>query len=271
MKLLVLLILILATNVSSQEFPQHYDKYVNDFADIFSNNETNELKLILNEIEKNTTAELVIVTINTTKPLTPAEYRTKLFNEWKIGKKDKDNGLLILYSLQENRIEIETGYGLEGVLPDSKLGRLLDEKYVPYRDNKQVNQGIVLFTKEISKIINENKQELLDIPEKKWNYKILSLFIFYLPFIFLILLIIVFISFVKNRKKCEKDGLTMKCLGVAAGYAVYKCAKDHTFKIKQYNSNSGGWPGGFGNLPGGFGRSGGGFGGGSSGGGGVGR
>ena len=141
-KLLFLLILISLISVNAQEFPNYYDKYVNDFAHLFSDNQTNELKTVLNNVDKNTTAEVVVVTLQTTSPLTPSDYRTKLFNLWHIGKKDKDNGLLILYSVQENRIEVETGYGLEGILPDSKLGRLLDDNYVPYRDKKEVNKGI---------------------------------------------------------------------------------------------------------------------------------
>ena len=138
-KLLIILALILIFSVSAQKFPQAYDKNINDFAKIFNQTETNELKILLSNVESSTSAEVVIVTINTTVPLTPKQYRTELFNKWNIGKESKDNGLLILYSVKENRIEVETGYGLEGILPDSKLGRLLDEFYVPYRDKNQVN------------------------------------------------------------------------------------------------------------------------------------
>jgi len=269
-KLLLILFLLFIINVNAQEFPKYQDKYVNDFANIFSQDEIQDLRNILNEIEKNTTAEIVIFTIETTNPLTPQEYRTKLFNEWNIGKKDKDNGLLILYSLKENRIEVETGYGLEGILPDSKLGRLLDENYVPYRDKKQLNQGIILFTKEIAKIINENQTEVSNLNDK-WNFKMLNLIVSLLPFIFFIIFILIIISMFKKRNlKCDKDGLPMKYLGLIAGYYTYKCAKGHIHKKERENRI---YFGGFG--MGGFGGSGGfgggGFGGGSSGGGGAGR
>lgn len=275
--LIISIFLILVTNINAQEFPSPYDKYVNDFAKIFNQEEITELKTILSQVEENTTAEVVIVTIQTSKPLTPSQYRTGLFNKWKIGKVDKDNGLLILYSLQENRIEIETGYGLEGILPDSKLGRLLDKNYVPYRDKKQVNQGIILFTKEVAKIINENKDEIISVKknELSLNFKILSIIINLMPIIFFIIfMIIIFRILNTGKKKCNKHNLEMKYLGLIAGYYVYECAKGHKEKVLKSFSNSylgGRYGGGF--SGGGFSSGGfsGGFGGGMSGGGGVGR
>ncbi len=274
-KLLILLMfLILLYPISSQEFPNPYNKYVNDFAHLFNSNDLNELQNTLSQVEKNTTAEVVIITVNTSKPLSPAQYRTELFSKWQIGKKGKDNGLLILYSLQENRIEVETGYGLEGILPDSKLGRLLDENYVPYRDKKQVQQGIILFTKEVSKVIEENKEEVIS-SKKSYNY--LSFFPLIFPLIFLIIFILSIHKIINTgKRKCKKDNLEMKYLGLIAGYYIYKCTKGHEEKVQKTFSNThlgGRYYGGFGGFSGG-GLSGGGFGGfggGMSGGGGAGR
>src|SRR3989344_2379455 len=184
--LILFVILFFLANTSAQELPNFQDKYVNDFAHLFDGNETSQLRALLINVEQNTTAEVVVVTINTTSPLSPAQYRTELFNFWKIGKEDKDNGLLILYSLTENRIEVETGYGLEGILPDSKLGRMLDDYYVPSRDSGKVQEGIVSFTNEVSKVIKDNSEEV--IAGKAGAQK--SLFwIFLIPVIFILLVI----------------------------------------------------------------------------------
>ena len=237
-KLFILLFLILLISVNAQEFPQPYSKYVNDFANLFSANEINDLTNTLSQVGKNTTAEVVIVTINTSKPLTPQQYRTELFNKWKIGKKGNDNGLLILYSLQENRIEVETGYGLEGILPDSKLGRLLDEYYVPYRDKGEVSKGIILFAKEVSKIINENNSEVssnskINVPST------LNLVSAFFPIIsFIIFMIIIFRIVNTGKKKCDKHNLEMKYLGLIAGYYVYECAKGHKEKVLKSSESS---------------------------------
>ena len=264
-KLLLFIFLILIINVTAQELPNYYDKYLNDFPKLFNSNETQELRNTLIETERATSAEVVIAIVNTTSPSTPQEYRTKLFNFWQIGKKEKDNGLLILYSLQENRIEVETGYGLEGILPDSKLGRLLDEYYVPYRNKNQVSQGIILFTQEVTKIINENKEEVLaGNVEKSIDPSLIVLILF------LIFIILIFLS--KKKIKCEKDGLPMKYAGkvagggIMAGYLIYKCQNGHIHKIESSSRHS--IIGGFSGFGGGFS---GGFGGGASGGGGVGR
>ena len=270
-KFLLLLIipffLINISNANAQELPDFQDKYVNDFASLFSANETQQLRTLLSEVEQNTTAEVVVVTINTTSPLVPAQYRTELFNYWKIGKEDKDNGLLILYALNENRIEVETGYGLEGILPDSKLGRMLDDYYVPYRDSGNVTNGIILFTQEVSKVIQNNSAEISSgqrtNPSLDW-----------LPYIIFILIFIIMSFLSKKRaRKCKKDGLVMKYIGMAGGYYLFKCANGHMHKELKSNRNSGFWIGaGAGSsFSGGGGFGGGGFGGGMSGGGGAGR
>lgn len=146
--------------VVSSEFPAHYDDYVNDFAKIFSVNETQSLRAELNQVRQDTTAEFVVVTLNNLSGYTSQEYATKLFNEWGIGKADKDNGLLVLYALSENKIWVTTGYGVEGILPDSKIGRMLDEYYVPLRDDGKAKEGIISVTEALSNVLEENADEI---------------------------------------------------------------------------------------------------------------
>src|SRR3989338_5949310 len=154
-------IILLLTMVHAQEFPSYQNVYVNDFAGIFSEEQSAQLAQLFGSIKKDTTAEVVVVTITSSAPYSPQEYRTKLFNYWEIGNKEKDNGLLILYSVQEKRIEVEVGYGLEGILPDSKVGRLLDENYVPLRDSGNITEGIVEFSYALVQVILDNKEEVL--------------------------------------------------------------------------------------------------------------
>src|SRR3989338_7513129 len=145
-------IILLLTMVHAQEFPSYQNVYVNDFAGIFSEEQSAQLAQLFDSIKKDTTAEVVVVTITSSAPYSPQEYRTKLFNYWEIGNKEKDNGLLILYSLQEKRIEVEVGYGLGG--------RLLDENYVHLRDSGNITQGIIQFSFAVSEVLKENKEEI---------------------------------------------------------------------------------------------------------------
>jgi uncharacterized protein len=66
-----------------------------------------------------------------TQGATPKEYATELFNRWGVGKREADNGVLLLVSLGDRRVEIETGYGMEAILPDAVAGEILDTAVVP--------------------------------------------------------------------------------------------------------------------------------------------
>lgn len=157
----LIVISIFIPTIIASEFPVHYDDYVNDFAGIFNGNEISSLRSLLSEVRQNTTAEIVLVTMTNLSGYTPQEYATKLFTDWKIGKADKDNGLLILYAVNEKKIWVTTGYGLEGILPDSKIGRMLDDYYVPLRDEGKINEGIISITTELTKVVEENKAEVI--------------------------------------------------------------------------------------------------------------
>jgi hypothetical protein len=74
------------------------------------------------EIERRTTSEIAVLTVKTTAPLEAQQYAQQVFDRWKIGKKGKDNGVLILVAVDDRKMWIATGYGVEGVLPDGKVG-----------------------------------------------------------------------------------------------------------------------------------------------------
>lgn len=114
--------------------------YVNDFEGIISNDEELEKKLV--DYEKSTGNEVVVVTVKDFSGTYIEDYAVKLFEKWGIGKKDKDNGLLILVSKEQRQSRIEVGYGLEGVLTDAITGRIQDEKMIPSFKNDDYTTGI---------------------------------------------------------------------------------------------------------------------------------
>ncbi len=105
--------------------------YVNDFADTLSRSQVDQLEQISRQIDRQTGAQvaLVIVASLAGEPIT--EVRNRLFEAWGVGRAD-DRGLLILHALEERRIEVEAGYGLEGVLPDARVGAILDASVMPH-------------------------------------------------------------------------------------------------------------------------------------------
>lgn len=102
---------------------------------------------LLNEraaaFERETTAEIAIVVIRSLDGLTIEDAAVKLFQMWGIGKKDHDNGLLFLWSTGDRRVRVEVGYGLEGALPDGKVGAILDQYVIPRFKAEQFDQGVL--------------------------------------------------------------------------------------------------------------------------------
>lgn len=93
--------------------------------------------------ERDTTSEIAIVVIRSLDGLTIEEAAVKLFEMWGIGKKRHDNGLLFLWSTGDRRVRVEVGYGLEGALPDGKVGAILDQFVIPRFKANQFDQGVL--------------------------------------------------------------------------------------------------------------------------------
>ncbi len=246
-----IILLLMIGNVRADQFPQPYDQYVNDYAHIFSADQTAYLESLLYEVQQNTTAQVVIVTIPSLNGSDISQYTTDLGQSWGVGNKDNDNGLVILYSAQENKIFAATGYGLEGILPDSKIGRLLDQSYVPLRDSGNVGEGITNFTTVVAQVIEQNADEVRS-GQAAANNSSTGIDPF---FIFLIIIIIITIISRIFAAKKRKNGK-----GSGSGWWLIPLFLP--FPRGGGGIGGGGFGGGFG---------GGGFGGGGFGGGGAGR
>src|SRR6185436_2536337 len=88
-------------------------------------------------------AEMAVVVINSLDGLSVEEFAVKLFELWGIGKKNRDNGLLLLWSTGDRRVRVEVGYGLEGTLPDGKVGGILDTYVMPKFKAGDFDQGLI--------------------------------------------------------------------------------------------------------------------------------
>jgi uncharacterized protein len=76
-------------------------------------------------------AQLVVASLPSLKGGEIGDFAVKLFEQWEIGEKGKDNGVLLLLALEERQVDIEVGYGFEGALPDAVCGRIRDEAIIP--------------------------------------------------------------------------------------------------------------------------------------------
>lgn len=104
---------------------------VSDFAGMISVAEHVQLENKLVAFEKETGHEIAVVTVANLGGDTIENYAEELFKEWEIGKKNADNGVLLLVSRDDREMRIEVGYGLEGALTDTESRWILDEAVTP--------------------------------------------------------------------------------------------------------------------------------------------
>ena len=118
--------------------------YIYDDGNIIDDDVESQINDMLVDLEEKTEVEFAVITVEDLQGLEIEEYANNLFNTLGIGKKGEDNGILLLISQPDERVRLEIGRGLEGCLNDAKCGRILDDYFVPYRDNDEYTKGTEL-------------------------------------------------------------------------------------------------------------------------------
>lgn len=147
---------VIVLPVRAQELPAHVGK-VNDFAEVLEAGQRAALETQLAELEQATSTEVAVVTMRTLGDRTVEDYATDLFNTWGIGKKDRDNGVLILVVVQDRYMRIEVGYGLEGILPDGLAGEVIRDTFLPRFRNDDYRAGLLEGTARVIEIVRRNE------------------------------------------------------------------------------------------------------------------
>jgi uncharacterized protein len=126
-------LLLLTTVAFAQDFPAQPNppRLVNDLAHTMNADQVQKLEEKLEKFDKTTSTQITIVTIKSLGGYEVADYAVTLANKWGIGRKGKDNGVLLLAAIDDHRINISTGYGLEGALPDVTTGRIIRNEITP--------------------------------------------------------------------------------------------------------------------------------------------
>ena len=139
--LILFLLLLVPVNVLALEPTSEF--YVNDYANVLSEETKREIVDYSKSLYDKTSAQIVVVTVDTVGDSDIESYATDLFRSFGIGDKDKNNGLLILLAVNDRKSRIEVGYGLEEILNDSKTGRFQDDYMIPYYKDDDWNNGIL--------------------------------------------------------------------------------------------------------------------------------
>ena len=127
---------------------------VNDNAHILNSETIRILTDSLKMHEIRTTNQVVILTLPTLDGESIEDYANRVFNDWKLGLKEKDNGILILVVPDDRQMRIEVGYGLEGTLPDLAASNIIQFIMTPEFRNGDYNAGVTDGTLAILKILD---------------------------------------------------------------------------------------------------------------------
>lgn len=235
------------------------DVYVNDFAGVLNDDVKNYVISSGKTLYDKTSAQLIVVTVESLQGEPLDDYSLSILREWGIGDKNKNNGALLLVVTGDREVKIEVGYGLEGAINDGKAGEILDKHAAGYFKSNDWNSGIKeTYAALLSEIYKEYK---MDVPQEVYgatngNSGSSGSNNAYSDVVILVVAIVLFIFFARmGGRNGGGDGFD----GGDSGFGGF-----------------GGFGGGFGGFGGGFGgfsggNGGGGFGGGSGGGGGASR
>lgn len=220
-------------------------RYVTNPDGVLSYETVERMDSTIANLWEETSAELVVVAVDSISDSYEVnEFATALFGHWGIGKKDKDNGVLVLLVKGIHRVVIRTGYGVEGVLPDIICGRVIREEMIPHFKKDDYDSGIIAGIDRLKYIMTTPgaTEELMSEIESEmglWDRmgivgKIYFSFnIFFLP-IFLILFLSFFVKLNKMKgsdpyekakilrgKKKQFVGLTLMTLGLGLPFLLY--------------------------------------------------
>jgi uncharacterized protein len=137
--------------------------YVNDFAGVLSPETRSHLEQLCTEVDQQAHAQIAVVTVKTTGDDTIDDFATQLEEKWKVGQKGTDRGLLFLIATDDHHYRFEVGYGLEGILPDGKVGSI-GREMVPYLREGNYDAAITMATQDVANVIAQDAGVTLKTP-----------------------------------------------------------------------------------------------------------
>jgi uncharacterized protein len=189
---LIYLTLILIVLVNAQTYPT-IKPFINDFANILSTEERNNLDIYCGIIERDTKYQITIVTVNSTQGDDPLNYANRIGEQNGVGQKETDNGVVILWVTDTKEGAIAVGRGAETYLNDAKVGEI-GRSSREYFNEKRYYEGFQNIISKIEKTIKERdqtiNQTITPTTTPKKNNRLLTILIVIMIFGLLIYLIL---------------------------------------------------------------------------------
>ena len=184
-------------------------RYVSDPTNILAPAAIDTINAILGRLEKSTGIETAVVMLPSIGENDIFDFSTSLFRKWGIGKKKSDNGLLILFVMDQHKVRFATGYGIEGTMTDAMSKRIQTQYMVPAFKQSDWNKGMVDGVRAAAKVLDGSME-----PEAAGDDTDTGDLLFSIGIIVGIVLLVMFVSSIMQRcPKCRKRS-AMKQMGV---------------------------------------------------------
>jgi len=185
----ILIVLFLLSSFSFTSFANITDSFpklsgrVVDNANLLSQSQRDSLTQILKAHEEKTSNQIVVLTLNSLDGYEIADYSYQLGRYWQIGQKDKNNGVLLVIALNDKKLRIEVGYGLEGALTDKISHEIIEYTLKPKFRASQYYSGIQSAVNKIIQAINGEYKNDGKVSKNSDNEEFFSLIFFAVIFL----------------------------------------------------------------------------------------
>ena len=185
-KLIIFFGILLACSltVHALEIPPPSGNYVNDYASLLSPEARERVEQRLRKFAAETSTQVVVATFPSLEDESLEDFTNRMYVAWRIGQKENDNGVLLAIFVNERKVRIEVGYGLEGALPDALSGQIIRDEFVPHFRAGNPEQGIESTVIAIEKAVRGEYTAPEKKPEKFPTVLSLLLMLFLLYFMY---------------------------------------------------------------------------------------
>jgi len=179
----ILAVLTTVTFLTAQKFPERPGQYVNDYDSLLTQPEVTILNSMLRAYEDSTSNQFVVAIFPSAQGYAVETFTIWVAEKWRVGRKERENGLIMAIFLEDRAIRIEVGYGLEDVIPDAVAFEVAQRLMPPYFREEKYFQGIQQGLQALMKAAAGKYQRM---PEEKSPE-----FSFWIPLIIILIIIII--------------------------------------------------------------------------------
>ena len=129
-----------------------------DLAGLLTSEQRNTLETRLRDFQHQRGIQLAVLLMPSTQPETAEQFALRVVEAWRLGRKKQDDGVLLLVAVEDHKLRIEVGYGLEGALPDAEAKRIGSDIIAPHFAHKRYYQGILAGVERIMALVGQESR-----------------------------------------------------------------------------------------------------------------